>query len=87
MKTIFAQGFLKDLKALSKPMRFRVDDLIHSLECLPDLRSVPNIKKLTSSQPFYRIRLGDYRVGIKIAGDTCMLLRCLHRRDIYRVFP
>ncbi|NPA92437.1 MAG: type II toxin-antitoxin system RelE/ParE family toxin, partial [Chloroflexi bacterium] len=36
---------------------------------------------------FYRIRLGDYRLGLEIEGDTVVFVRFLHRRDIYRYFP
>ncbi|MGA9351150.1 MAG: type II toxin-antitoxin system RelE/ParE family toxin [Anaerolineae bacterium] len=36
---------------------------------------------------FYRIRLGDYRIGIEVLEDKVILVRILHRKDIYRYFP
>jgi mRNA interferase RelE/StbE len=33
----------------------------------------------------YRIRLGNYRVGIEI--HTVEVMRALHRREFYRYFP
>jgi mRNA interferase RelE/StbE len=36
---------------------------------------------------YYRIRLGDYRVGLKIENNTVCFVRFLHRKDIYRYFP
>ena len=49
--------------------------------------------KIEYSEPFlkdtsyYRIRIGDYRIGIKGEGDVIVLMRVMHRKDIYRVFP
>ncbi len=36
---------------------------------------------------YYRIRFGDYRIGIKIEDDLVIFIRALHRKDIYRYFP
>jgi mRNA-degrading endonuclease RelE of RelBE toxin-antitoxin system len=45
------------------------------------------IKALIGSGNRYRIRIGDYRVGIEINGDTLELFRVLHRKEFYRYFP
>ena len=34
-----------------------------------------------------RIRIGDYRLGIALERDVAILVRFLHRRDVYRFFP
>ena len=36
---------------------------------------------------FYRIRLGDYRMGIDVLDNEVIIARLLHRKDIYRYFP
>ncbi|MCC5620529.1 type II toxin-antitoxin system RelE/ParE family toxin [Nostoc sp. CHAB 5715] len=33
------------------------------------------------------MRVGDYRIGFTVAGDTITFVRVLHRKDIYRYFP
>jgi len=35
----------------------------------------------------YRIRVGDYRIGIEIFGNTVEVIRTLHRKEFYRYFP
>jgi mRNA interferase RelE/StbE len=35
----------------------------------------------------YRIRVGDYRIGIYYDSDEVQLMRFLHRKEIYRKFP
>lgn len=36
---------------------------------------------------YYRIRMGDYRLGIIVEGEVVTFVRFLHRRDIYGYFP
>ncbi|HAO49122.1 MAG TPA: hypothetical protein DCR35_07360 [Runella sp.] len=39
-------------------------------------------------QSFYRIRMGDYRVGFELTDPTTILLIMVaHRKEIYRYFP
>ena len=36
---------------------------------------------------YYRIRVGNYRLGIKLSEQTIILLRFMNRKDIYKYFP
>ena len=36
---------------------------------------------------YYRIKQGDYRIGIKIEDDMVIFMRVLHRKIVYREFP
>ncbi|WP_374754821.1 type II toxin-antitoxin system RelE family toxin [Dyadobacter psychrophilus] len=44
-------------------------------------------KKLKGFSNAYRIRIGDYRVGIFVENNIVELARIAHRKDIYKVFP
>jgi mRNA interferase RelE/StbE len=48
---------------------------------------VPHVTRLRGEGDFYRIRVGDHRIGILLEGETVVFVRCLNRRDIYRYFP
>jgi mRNA-degrading endonuclease RelE of RelBE toxin-antitoxin system len=48
---------------------------------------IGNLKKLKGDENAYRIRIGDYRLGIFFDGETVIFARVLHRKDIYRYFP
>ena len=45
------------------------------------------IKKIEVYDCHYRLRVGDYRLGLKVSGDTVEVIRFLHGRDICRRFP
>ena len=64
-----------------------VAKLIENIEVALDLRTVPDVKKLKAKGNYYRIKLGDYRVGITVTKDEVTFVRCLDRKEIYRYFP
>lgn len=88
MKSAFTGSFLRDLRKLpDESIRGQVRAAVLSVESARDLREVPHVKKLSGGGPYFRIRVGEYRIGIRSEGDTVTFVRVLMRRDIYRYFP
>ena len=88
MKVVFRQSFERDLKKIKdRSMLDRVRQVIELIEAADNLQGMPNVKKLTGSKSFFRIRIGEYRIGIFLDADEVEFVRCLHRRDMYRYFP
>ena len=88
MKVAFHRKFAKDLtKIASSDARDRIKRVILNLEEAESLVSFPQIKALKGADGYLRIRLGDYRIGLRREGDGILLLRVLHRSEIYRHFP
>jgi len=89
VKTAYASSFVKDLKQLrGQPMFKRIQTLAFETVALTtDLNTLANLKKLQGHTNAYRIRMGDYRIGLTSDGETVTFKRVLHRKDIYRYFP
>ncbi|CAN5882353.1 type II toxin-antitoxin system RelE/ParE family toxin [soil metagenome] len=89
MKTVYTASFVKDLKRLRGSAAYeRIKKLaFETFSRLDDLSSVANLKKIRNADNAYRVRIGNYRVGFVIEGDTVTFKRVLHRKDIYRYFP
>jgi len=51
------------------------------------LAEVREVRKIEGYQKYYRIKLGDYSLGIKVTKNRIELIRFLHRKDTYRRFP
>jgi mRNA interferase RelE/StbE len=89
VNTEYLPSFLKDLKALkSAPVYDSIKKLV--FETIPNhssLEEVRNLTKLTGYETAYRIRVGDYRVGLFVEADIITFARVLHRKEIYRYFP
>lgn len=74
---------IKDLKILRK-----LRSCISKIEKSATINELPHIKKIEGYQNFYRIRIGDYRLGIeRTSNKEIILIRFLHRKDIYKYFP
>ena len=62
--------------------------MIETFQEADNITEVPNIKKMQGFQSFYRVRLGDYRIGFELLEDnTIYLILVAHRKDIYKYFP
>lgn len=88
MEILFEKSFEKDLKKINakktKEQLRKIIDEVREASCQNEIR---NIKKIQGHSTFYRIRLGDYRIGIEIIENEVIFTRILHRKDIYRYFP
>lgn len=88
MKLLFKESFAKDLEKITDTQFLsQVRRVIESTEKAPTLREIPHIKKLLASGKYFRIRIGQYRIGLIAEKGEITFVRCLHRRDIYRYFP
>lgn len=88
MKTAFRESFARDLKLVrDKQVLSRVKRVIESVEQADSLDGLPNIKKLRGPKNYFRLRLGDYRIGVVVESDTVLFVRFLDRKDIYKYFP
>lgn len=89
MKTEYLPSFIKDLKALKgSPYYAKIKTLaFDDIPQLADIDEVKNLKKLKDNKPFYRLRVGDYRIGFRWDNNILVFMRVLHRKDIYRYFP
>jgi len=88
MRIEIQKSFEKDiLKVKEKSVAQKVLSLIESLESYPTLSEIPNLKKLKAKGNYYRIRVGDYRMGLKIENEQILLLRFMNRKEIYKYFP
>lgn len=89
MNIEFKKSFARDLKkkAQQTKLRLRVQEIIQEVDNAEILYEIKNLKKLKAEGDYHRIRIGDYRIGLKIKDGTVIFVRFLHRKEIYRYFP
>lgn len=74
---------IRDKKLLRKLQAF-----ISAIENADSIQEIPHLKKIEGYKSYYRIKIGDHRLGMEaISSKEVILLRFLHRKDIYRYFP
>ena len=88
MKVEFRESFLKDIqKVKAKSILPRVREAIAAVESSATIQSVPGIRRLKGGGRYFRIRIGDYRIGIVQEGKVLVFVRLMNRKEIYRYFP
>ena len=88
MRTAFRASFLRDLEKLNdRRVRRQVRAVIEAVESADALADLPNVKRMSGGGGFYRVRIGDYRIGLATGDGEVEFVRVLHRKDVYRHFP
>ncbi len=88
MKIRFEASFARDLKNIrEKVLLNRIAKIIDEAKKADNAKQINSLKKLKGYDNFYRLKFGDYRLGIEIINNEIIFTRFLHRKEIYRYFP
>ncbi len=89
MTVEFDKSFLKSIKTIDNQIILnRLGKIILRVEKASSLSELKNIRKLSGFESYYRIRMGDYRIGFELlSGNIIRFIIVAHRKDIYRDFP
>jgi mRNA interferase RelE/StbE len=88
MNVEFRKSFEKDLRKIKRvELLQKIQAVIEEVEAVNSLTALTNIKKLKAEGNYYRIRIGDYRIGLSVGESAVAFVRVLHRKEMYRYFP
>lgn len=79
----FSKQFLKCPQYIQEATK----EVITLLEKAKSLDEIKGIQKLTGFKFFYRIRIGQFRIGIKSEKPNVILIYVMERSQIYKVSP
>jgi mRNA interferase RelE/StbE len=88
-KVEYSRKFLKELATLPENIRTRVEPIVFEELESDNPFELGYLEKMKGYSDKYKIRVGDYRVGITVEklSQTLTCERIAHRREIYRFFP
>jgi len=88
VKTLYKRTFIRDLSSLPEQVKEKIQAIVfNEIPNMQDISQISGLKKIRGHKRYYRIKIGDYRIGIEIRENTIVFMRVLHRKDIYRYFP
>ncbi|NIJ53391.1 type II toxin-antitoxin system RelE family toxin [Dyadobacter arcticus] len=87
MKYEYAKSFIRDTKKVPEDTKSGIKSLVESVGLVEHFGQLSNVKKMKGYSNAFRIRIGDYRVGVLLEEDNLILTRVLHRKEIYKYFP
>jgi len=84
----FNKTFLKELYRIPGDQRIKIEQFIfNDITSFKKTEDIPKLSKLKGYRNYYKIRFGNYRMGIKIMDNVLIFERILHRKDIYKYYP
>ena len=87
MEIIITKAFEKQLKSVPKYIRESAIVVLEALETAKNVTEIKDLKKLSGYTNYYRIRIGNYRIGLQIINPKIIVVTILHRGTVYKVFP
>jgi mRNA interferase RelE/StbE len=82
MEVITKSGFRKDLRKCPKYIQRKTGEIINTLEAAENLQaSGVDYKKMKggTKEQYYRIRVGDWRIGVELVSPSIIIFTILHR--------
>ena len=88
-KVEYTKKFLKELASLPKNIQSRIESIVFEELNSNNPFELRYLSKLKGYTDQYKIRVGDYRIGLTIDknNQTIICQRVAHRREIYKIFP
>jgi len=84
----YRKKFLKELSKIPSKTRKNIEHFVfEELQSYTAINESAKIEKLKGYRNYYKVRFGDYRIGLQIKRNKIICERVLHRREIYRRFP
>ena len=88
MEVAFTKTFSKQIDALhNESLKSRLAQVVQNVILANTLQDIVNLKKIKGHQTAYRIRIGDYRIGLFFEEGSIIFAYLAHRKDIYNRFP
>ena len=88
MRIILTKSFQKAFRKLDATIQKRVLVILRQVELAESLQEVNSVKPMNGYPNYYRIREGNYRVGIYITNEGSIEFQDVGPRgDFYKTFP
>jgi len=92
MELRFTKSFLKEIKRCPLYIQKQTNAVLSIAENASNINEVPGCQELKgkNNKGYYKIRVGDWRIGLKYENNKIHILHVLTiepRGDIYKNFP
>jgi len=88
MQVDFTKHFARQLdRTRDEALRDKLRKTVRTVMEAGAVGDISGVKKLKGHPSAYRIRIGDYRIGLFIEDGKALFAAFEHRKDIYNRFP
>ena len=76
------KSLMKDIRKInSESINNKLAKVIIEIQKANKIADISNLKKIQGTRNYYRIRMGNYRLGMIIKKEEVEIIRILHRKD------
>nr|CBX31003.1 Uncharacterized protein MJ0909 [uncultured Desulfobacterium sp.] len=88
-KVEYKKHFIKELSKLPTEVQIQAEKIVFEDLICENLFSLGYIEQMRGYTGKYKIRIGQYRIGITLDKHKKIIIcnRIAHRKDIYKLFP
>ncbi|NET69802.1 MAG: type II toxin-antitoxin system RelE/ParE family toxin [Sphaerospermopsis sp. SIO1G2] len=88
-KVEYTKKFIKELASLPQDVQSRIEAIVFTELEIENPFELAYLGKMKGYKDKYKIRVGDYRIGLTLDQETQTILcqRVAHRSEIYKIFP
>jgi mRNA interferase RelE/StbE len=87
MRLIIDKSYIKDVRHFNHTTQIQAAEALESILDAQTFSDIPHLKPLKGQLRHYRIRFGDYRIGLYWNGETFFAQRIGRRGDFYKTYP
>lgn len=88
MEVLFTKSFHKEISRIrDKKLAHLVEVAILNVKSSRSVHGINSLKKLSGYKNAYRIRIGNYRIGLVVENNVAIFSAFYSRKDIYKYFP
>lgn len=91
MEVVVRTSFFKDAKKCPGYIQGKLNEVLHALEEAENLQTsgldYTKCKGSRKGEKYYRIRIGDWRMGVELKHPAVIVITIMTRGQIYNKFP
>ena len=87
MEIELQRGFAKDIRRIPKQVQKQVASVIQLIIAANTLDDIPHLKQLSGYPNYFRIKMGQYRMGFFWDGEKLLIESFGVRGDFYKKYP
>ncbi|MCX7087946.1 MAG: hypothetical protein NTV00_07830 [Methylococcales bacterium] len=88
MKVCYSKKFLKQLVGIPSDSRSKIEAFVfNDIVTAMSIAELGKIEKMQGYDGFYKVRFGQYRLGLVFENGVITVKTVMHRKEIYKFFP
>ncbi len=88
MEVKYSKKFLKQLAAVPSDIQSKIESFVFDeLVSTSSIYEMGKVEKMKGYDGFYKVRFGNYRLGLVLENEIITVKAVMHRREIYKFFP